>query len=244
MLISSSVLHRKIFNIFKIVGLDSFWGDYFDSRFYIANLLSQKKTSSILDIGCGTGVLLHTSNAKLKVGLELSFETIKEAKKLNSGINLIQGDARYLPFKENIFETILTMHLFPVMKNLDLDWKQSVKEINRIQILNKSTIMITGANRMSKHFGKTHELNYRKSYLTYNEIADLFKKNFKIKIEGYGPHSKFVMFALKKIIYKFSDNFSEKFGLDNFLFRFLKNERYLKDGRSYIIICSNLNNFI
>ena len=244
MLIFSNLLHRKIFDLFKIVGLDSFWGDYFDSRFYIASLLSQKKISSILDIGCGTGVLLHTSNADIKVGLELSFDSLKEAKKINSEINFIQGDARYLPFKENTFEIILTMHLFPVMKNLKLDWKQAVNEIVRIQISNKSTIIITGANRMSKYFEKTHKLNYRKSYLTYNEIADLFKKYFKVNVEGYGPHSKYIMFLLKKIIYKFSDNFSEKLGLDNFLFRFLKNEKYLKDGRSYIIICSNWNDFI
>ena len=73
-------------------------GDYFDSRFYIGSLLSQKKTSSVLDIECGTGVLLHTSNANLKVGLELSFDSLKEVKKINSEINFIQGDAIYLPF--------------------------------------------------------------------------------------------------------------------------------------------------
>ncbi len=244
MLIFSCLLHRKTFEFFKKVGLDSFWGDYFDSRFYIANLLSKKNHSSILDIGCGTGILLQTSGADLKVGLELSFNALKAAKKINSKINFIQGDARYLPFKENTFEVILAMHLFPVMKNLDLSWEKSVDEINKIQIPNKSTIMITGANRMSRHFEKTHELDYRKSYLTYNEIVNLFKKDFQVKVEGYGPHSKYIMYVLKKIIYKISDNFSEKFGLDDFLFSFLKNKKYLKNGRSYVIICNNSNNFI
>jgi len=66
--------------MFKRVGLEHFWGDFFDSRFYIAWLLSKKKDTMILDIGCGAGVLLHSTQAPLKVGTDVSFEYLKNAK--------------------------------------------------------------------------------------------------------------------------------------------------------------------
>ena len=77
-------MFRKVIDFFNIVGMKHFWGDYFDSRFLIANIISKEKNSYILDIGCGAGVLLHLSNSKNKIGIEIEFNVLKQAQKLDN----------------------------------------------------------------------------------------------------------------------------------------------------------------
>ena len=48
--------------------------------------------SSILELGCGTGNLLKSLKPSYGVGIDLSKEIIKEAKKNNRGLKFIQGD--------------------------------------------------------------------------------------------------------------------------------------------------------
>jgi len=229
-------MNKKILNMFKKVGMEYFFGDFFDARFYVAELLSRKKTKVVLDIGCGAGVLLNCANSSLKIGLDSSFESIKKAKILNPKMELIQGDATQLPFKNNYFSNIIAMHLIPVVHILQGDdWLKSANEIKRIATKN-CEIILTGANRMSKHFEKTHSLEDRKKYLTYQEQVDFFKNGFDVLVEGYGPHSKKIMYPLK-IICKIPDRITESLRINRLLFRFLRSKRYLKNGRSYVIIC-------
>jgi len=229
-------MSQKILKMFNKVGMEYFFGDYFDARFYVAEILSQKKTLMILDIGCGAGILLNCSNADTKIGLDLSFESLKKAKKLNPKMELIQGDATQLPFRSNYFSYIIGMHLIPVVKTFQGDnWKKSVSEIKRISG-KKSKIILTGANRTSKHFENTHSLESRKNYLTYKEQADLFREEFQVKVEGYGPFSKKVMYPFK-IIYKIPEVIIKNLKINWFVFRLLRSSKYLKNGRSYVIVC-------
>lgn len=232
-------MHKKIFEIFKKIGLNHFYGDFFDSRFYISYILSKKNTKNILDVGCGAGVLLNAVPNCFKVGTDISFESLREAKKFNSEIEFIQSDAQFLPFKDNLFSIITAMHLFPVINNVGGKWKLATDEVKRVSA-SKSTIMITGANRPSRHFAKTHPLEHRKNYLKHVEQTKEFEDEFDISLEGYGPHSKFLMFPFK-IMYKIPDSLSEKLGIEKLLFWFSKSKKYLKNGRSYVILCTKKN---
>jgi ubiquinone/menaquinone biosynthesis C-methylase UbiE len=230
-------MNNKILKMFQKVGMIHFFGDYFDGRFYVAYLLSKKHVDSILDIGCGPGIMLHNTNATLKIGLDLSFDSLKQAKLLDPKIELIQGDATLLPFKNNYFPNIIAMHLIPVV---DLHqggnaWEKCAEELTRISSKN-SVIMLTGANRMSKHFEKTHTLESRKKYLSYEKQVEFFKKYFSVSAEGFGSHNKKILYALK-FFYKFPDNILEKLGITKLIYRFLRSKKYLKDGRSYVIFC-------
>jgi len=75
-------MHKKIFEIFRTVGLNHFYGDFFDSRFYISYLLSKSHTKNMLDIGCGVGVILEAAPNCFKVGTDISLESLKHAKKI------------------------------------------------------------------------------------------------------------------------------------------------------------------
>jgi len=228
-------MHKKIFEMFKVVGLKHFYGDHFDSRFYVSHLLSNRKDKIILDIGCGAGILLNASNADLKIGTDIEFESLRRAKEIDQEMELIQSDAQHLPFKNNYFSIITAMHLFPVINNMGADWKKAVMEVKRSSKKN-CILLITGANRTSKHFEKTHPLEHRKNYLSYLEQAELLKDKFSVLVEGYGPHSKYIMYPFK-IIYKIPDKLAELMLIEKFLFRFLCSKKYLKNGRSYIITC-------
>jgi len=232
-------MHKKIYETFKRIGLKHFYGDFFDSRFYISYLLSKNNLKNMLDIGCGLGVILHVAPNCFKVGTDISFDLLKDAKILNRDIEYVQSDAQFLPFKDGYFTTITAMHLFPVMNNTGGNWNLSVNEVKRVAA-EKCTIFITGANRPSRHFEKTHPLEHRKKYLKHTEQAKEFEDKFDVILEGYGPHSRFLMFPFK-IMYKIPDVVSEKIGIENLLFWFSKSKRYLKNGRSYVIICRTNN---
>jgi ubiquinone/menaquinone biosynthesis C-methylase UbiE len=230
-------MNKKILDIFKSLEMKGFWGNYFDSRFYIGYLVSKHKSTNILDVGCGVGVLLHLSKAKLKVGLDTSLESVKIGKKLDPSMQLIVGDATKLPFKENIFELVLAVQLLPDLKNLGLDWKKCLEEL---KLVSKYEIIFAGNNRLSKHH------NYRTwedriSYLNHNEQYELLKNDFEIINFGYDPHSKIIMYPFKKIIFKIPDKISEFLMIDKIIFFLLRSKRYLKTGRSYVLICKKRN---
>lgn len=224
---------KSVYTTWQKIGLKYFWGDLFDSRFYIVHLVTRRKSNMILDIGCGAGVILHFAKSDLKIGLDYSFDSLKKAKELDSRMELIQGDAQHLPFRNNMFSNILAIHIISAFQSED-EWNRVSVEMKRIATEN-SEIIIAGANRTSKHFKKTHTIESRQSYLHYNYLIKQFN-DFDIILEGYSPHSRFLMFPFK-ILLKIPDKVSEMLGIERALFYLLRSKRYLKNGRSYIMIC-------
>jgi len=232
-------MNRKILKIFKKVGMRHFWGNYFDSRFYVGYLVSQSEPNMLLDIGCGAGILLSVSKAKLKIGLDFSFDSLRDAKVLNSNLELICGDAAHLPFRDNLFSDILAIHILVELKKNNADWKKALNELKRVAS-NKSKIILAGNNRTSRHF-KNYPSDGNRKYLTYKEQEILFEEEFDVKVEGYDPHSKIIMYPLKKILFKIPEKIIDLLKIEDLLFRSLKSKRYLKNGRSYVIICKKIH---
>lgn len=228
-------MHKKIYKLWKKSSSDRFWGNFFDSRFYISYLISKTSADMILDVGCGTGILLHQAHSPLKIGLDLDIKGLKIAKKLDPKMELIAGDAANLPFRGNLFPLILAVQLLVQLKKGGADWVAGLNELKRISN-NKCKLIIAGNNRTSRHFDNLPK-EENVSYLNYNEQLELLKDEFEVKLEGYDPHSKLIMFPLKKILFKIPDGIEEALGIHKILFAFLKSKRYLKNGRSYLMIC-------
>lgn len=228
-------MNKKILALFEKVGMKHFWGNFFDSRFYVAYLISKTKTKVILDVGCGTGILLKISPAEVRIGLDYSFDSLRDTKLLDPKLELICGDAAHLPFKDRLFSNILAIHILVELKKNGADWEKALLELKRVASLN-SEIVLAGNNRTSRHF-ENDPADANAAYLTYKEQENLFKKDFEVEIDGYDPHPKIIMCPLKKIIFKLPERPIELLKIEQILFRLLRSKRYLKNGRSYVIIC-------
>ncbi len=85
-------------------------------RTQMVKTASLKKGSKILDVACGTGDVALEVSSQLKSaaniwGLDFSYGMLKLGKKklfkkANTTIELLNGDALYLPFKNNIFDAV------------------------------------------------------------------------------------------------------------------------------------------
>lgn len=74
-------------------------------------LASIPKDARILEVGCNTGMQLACLNAMgftNLYGVELQAYAVEKAKEFTSGVNVIQGSAFDLPFKDNFFDLVFT----------------------------------------------------------------------------------------------------------------------------------------
>jgi pseudaminic acid biosynthesis-associated methylase len=85
-----------------------------------AFLGSLPKDTRILEVGCNTGMqlaCLQTMGFTALYGIELQDYAVQKAKEYTAGINIIQGSAFDLPFKDQFFDLVFTsgvlIHISP-----------------------------------------------------------------------------------------------------------------------------------
>jgi len=159
-------VYRANFNISKTSMNETFLKDL--------NLENKK----ILEIGCNVGNqlrLLQKMGYKNLYGIELQPYAVQRAKDLTKGINIIQGEADDIPFKDEYFDLVFTsgvlIHIAP--ENL----KNIMKEIIRC-----SKKYIWGFEYYSETF---IEVNYRENSNAMwkcDYAQEYIKKNPELKI--------------------------------------------------------------
>jgi len=107
----------------------------------IISLLNPKKSDRILEIGCGSGVLLKELE-KYKcsiIGIDVSKEAIEMAKKNTSISKLILSSTDKLDFDNNSFDKIICQHIVEHLNNFDI----VLEELKRILKNNGCLIIVT-----------------------------------------------------------------------------------------------------
>lgn len=130
---------RKIWN-----AIAESWYNFRQKPLYdfekIVEKIKLPKTAKILDVGCGNCRHLLPFKDHELYGLDFSENMLKFAKKFcerrDLNVTLVQGDARLLPFRNNIFDLVLCMAVLHHVKNPLLP----LMEIRRV--LKSSGIMI------------------------------------------------------------------------------------------------------
>ncbi len=106
------------------------WAKFYDKRislpFKIANskiqrIINAKNAEKILDIGCGTGILLemlNDSNQKYELhGIDISPKMVEITNcKLNRKFDIVVGSAQKLPYADNYFDVVsscTSFHHYP-----------------------------------------------------------------------------------------------------------------------------------
>jgi ubiquinone/menaquinone biosynthesis C-methylase UbiE len=94
--------------------------------------LSVTRSSLVLDVGCGTGLLFShvAAQAQAAVGLDVSRKLLFQAKeraKNFRNVHLVQADADHLPFKNDYFTVVFA---FTVLQNMPKP-AETLNEIKR-----------------------------------------------------------------------------------------------------------------
>lgn len=131
------------------------------------SLIKPKKGEFLLDIGCGTGIILNELWKKLGenvafFGIDPSLDMLEIAKKktANSKINLKQTYADELPFIDNNFDwviSVLTMHHIPNEQK-----EKVISEIKRVLKPN-GIVLISDLGRPKKLYWQNFSLVFKKS---------------------------------------------------------------------------------
>ena len=85
--------------------------------------------AAILDIGCGTGQLLSSLGGRYPdsrlCGLDLAYNmTHRCAERLGPGATLVNGDAEQLPFRDGVFDLLVSTSTLQWIDDLDLFFRQ------------------------------------------------------------------------------------------------------------------------
>ncbi len=101
----------------------------------------------ILDVGCGDGfvakVTMSNRKGKIDVGIDLSEEEIKFAKKSNIYKKCIVGSVYSMPFKDESFETVFSNSVvehFPDLNQALSEMSRVLKKNGRFIILNEPVV--------------------------------------------------------------------------------------------------------
>ncbi len=86
------------------------------------------KNSEVLEVGCGTGLILKeiTKKTKKAVGIDLSENMLLKAKERN--LEVYKSDAQNMPFEDNSFNVVYSFKVLAHIENIE----ETLKEIKRV----------------------------------------------------------------------------------------------------------------
>lgn len=129
------------------------------------------KDTTVLDVGCGTGISFDyiADKAQVIVGIDISKKSLLQAKKRSRDhlhAQLIQADADNMPLKNEVFERILAV---TIIQNMPAPTK-TLKEIKRVAKCN-ATLVITGLKKVVRRssFEKMLEVTFPRFTMLENE---------------------------------------------------------------------------
>ncbi|MCK5107116.1 MAG: class I SAM-dependent methyltransferase [Nanoarchaeota archaeon] len=177
------------------------------TKIILNNISSYKKNIKILEVGCGTGRFLNSLNKKgykNLYGLDFSKSMLGVLKKTNKDIKTIQGDAYNLPFKDNEFDVVFSVHVLMHLENPKKAYDEMLRVSKKLVIFevnNKFSLSGFGQNfKLIKHILGFKQKTMPKSYYTKSAIKyfKINKKKLKILPSFYLP----LIFKTNKLYFK------------------------------------------
>lgn len=155
--------------------LDKFYEDKYGISLTAMNdnFLKGLSIENILEVGCNLGNMLNKLQAqgyKNLYGIEVQEYAVEKSKQLTKNINIIQGSALELPFKDDYFDLVFTCGVLIHIKPDDI--VSVMMEIHRV-----SKKYILGFEYFSEEY---QEIEYRgnKDALWKANFAKIYLDNF------------------------------------------------------------------
>jgi ubiquinone/menaquinone biosynthesis C-methylase UbiE len=184
-------------------------------RRFVGNLIkmyAQKKSLSLLDVGCGTGKNMEDLSRFGEVwGVDISNEALLFCKKRNLSKVKI-GEAEHLPFGEKSFDVVSALDVLE-----HVDDMRSVREIKRV--LKDGGYIIITVPAFGWLWSKWDEILHHKRRYTRKQLEDILtQEGFSIKRNTY-IHSFLVMPSLiiRKLKQRQSKTYTSDFQINNSL---------------------------
>ncbi|MEJ5293309.1 MAG: methyltransferase domain-containing protein [Candidatus Methanosuratincola sp.] len=98
---------------------------------FLLNRVRLKEGDIVVDAGCGTGLLLEAVSAREKawlVGLDSSIGMLREARRKNTGADLVLGDIENMPFRDCVADAVFSISVIQLAE----DPTRAVDEIRRV----------------------------------------------------------------------------------------------------------------
>lgn len=172
---------RRIRNKWRQVEPSLYWGDNLDVRYYLCRRIRELREKSVLDIGCGPGIVLselHPSNRLF--GMDILSGNIRLAAGFNPRARLLVGDMHRLPFKKESFDVIMLNAMLPLAE----DKRQLIAGIHEL-LRPQGTLYLTTHNR------RYHAYRREVTLPTIAEIQEFLRPNFVFRVCGFNPLPRF-----------------------------------------------------
>lgn len=144
--------------------------------------LLDKRTKTILDVGCGQGYpmqLLKMSKQDLKAtGVDLFDGYLKEAKKLGVYEKLVKADVRTLPFKSKSFDSVICLQVIE-----HLSKKNGYALLKRLENIARYQVIVTTPLGYFDHPDMDH--NKLQRHLSGWEDKDFEKYGYKVMHQSF-----------------------------------------------------------
>lgn len=171
------------------------------------DFIKEEMFGKVLDIGCEEGELHSLINNKNVYGLDLNPKRQKE--------RVTKGNAENLPYKDSVFDTLISGELIEHLENPD----NFLKESKRV-LKNNGIIIITTPNKnswinlffRSSHIKSHHNLFDMHSLKKVVENYFIIEKVFCLpydRVSSFGSKHKW-SFVFRKIIHKFIPQFLQE----------------------------------
>ena len=140
--------------------------------------LSQEN-SIVMDVGAEAGrfSLLAANNRAKVVSVDVNSYALKRLKLKNKEVNIIQADARQLPFRDGIFDFVFMIEVLDYIPELD----QALRECKRTLKANASSILSFGNKsslkaKLKAMQGKSYRHSYKEVINCLSKTGFLVKK--------------------------------------------------------------------
>ncbi len=148
--------------------------------------LKLEKSSLVLDVGCGTGLLFPhiAEDADLLVGLDFSLRILAQARKRaekHSSVAILRADADFLPFPDRTFNMVFAITLLQNMP----DPLRGLYEIKRVA-QSKAAVIVTGLKKEFSREEFAHLLERAKFRFSVVKADERVKGYVAICVAGNG----------------------------------------------------------
>ena len=209
---------------FQKIDSKRWWGDDFDVRFFLLNILKKIERSTVLDIGGGVGIILsEVSKNNLKINVDFSFDDLSRCKKEFSDIECVCASMDYLPLKNDSVDFVICANLLEVAKTNDIKLEKliiknkkkyyqtvlgALSEIKIILKINGKLYLTTPNNK----YYQTTKLDYDElenslkyvfekfSIKFFNTFKKLSKKHRKLNLANIIPKIKSKVFSRDEVL--------------------------------------------